>query len=76
MGLEDRFDEFLSEYRENRDADTRFQGKIEQVLFTHQERINDHGQRLRSLERFRNWAAGVGAGVLALISWPRIRLGD
>lgn len=24
-------------------------------------RLNDHGKRLRSLEQFRNWAAGAGA---------------
>jgi hypothetical protein len=24
-------------------------------------RLNDHGKRLRDLERFRNWAAGAGA---------------
>jgi len=44
--------------------------RIEQQLKTTDERLNDHGQRLRALERIKNWAAGVGAGLALLVYAP------
>lgn len=37
-------------------------------------RLNDHGTRLRSLEAFRNWAAGAGAVGLVVAGMLGIKL--
>lgn len=67
MSLEDRFDDFLTEYRSDRGADRQFQGQIQQALETQGQRINDHGTRLRELERWRNYIAGGIAGIGVLL---------
>lgn len=37
-------------------------------------RFNDHGKRLRSLEAFRNWAAGAGAVGIVVAGMLGIKL--
>ncbi len=37
-------------------------------------RLNDHGGRIRTLEAFRNWAAGAGAVGIAIAAMLKINL--
>lgn len=37
-------------------------------------RLSDHGKRLRALETFRNWSAGVGTVVCGLLAAAKLNL--
>lgn len=68
--LEQRFQRLEDQFREdNKAMEKRIVAQISELKDTSTTRLNDHSERIRTLENWRSWIAGLSAAAGAAGGW-------